>query len=319
MRIRTLLHNGDPYLQSKTRLQWLAEGRAINAAAAGEKMWTTGYCGVATTYSLPSDTHPATPEELVAMKNAALIQRRERDRKRREAQRAEQARWLAHLQYIEDRKCQLLQHVDQLKRQAQRIPLNQVICLDCETTGLRVGVDEVLQLSMIDGTGAVLINEYVKPERATEWPDAEAINWISPDMVADKPPLRVYDDQINGIFAGAGLIVGYNSDGFDLPFLRAAGITVPTNTPTFDVMLAFTPIYGEWNEKHQDYKWQKLATCASYYGYQSSGKYHNSLEDAQATLWCFTEMTKGVTRDANSAARDPERDRSLCDESEPAL
>ena len=36
--------------------------------------------------------------------------------------------------------------------------MRDLIVLDFETTGLDAGVDEVLQVSMVDGAGAVLIN-----------------------------------------------------------------------------------------------------------------------------------------------------------------
>lgn len=38
-----------------------------------------------------------------------------------------------------------------------------IICLDTETTGLNHYDDEILQLSIIDGSGAILFSEYVKP------------------------------------------------------------------------------------------------------------------------------------------------------------
>lgn len=48
-----------------------------------------------------------------------------------------------------------------------------IICLDAETTGLNLYDDEILQLSIIDGSGAILFSEYVKPVRHERWTDAE--------------------------------------------------------------------------------------------------------------------------------------------------
>ena len=56
----------------------------------------------------------------------------------------------------------------------------------------------------------------------------------------------------------------------------------------YDVMLEFAPIYGEWSSYHESYKWQKLTTCAKYYGYEF--KAHDSLEDVKATLFCYKKM-----------------------------
>lgn len=60
-----------------------------------------------------------------------------------------------------------------------------IICLDAETTGLNLYDDEILQLSIIDGSGAILFSEYVKPVRHERWTDAEKVNHISPSMVKE--------------------------------------------------------------------------------------------------------------------------------------
>lgn len=169
------------------------------------------------------------------------------------------------------------------------VPNERVLCFDVETTGLS-SYDEILQLSIIDGAGRVLFNEYIKPCNHTAWEQAESINGISPSMVVDKPTLEAYRDSLNAIFANAELIVGYNSISFDNGFLERAGIVIPETALQYDVMIEFAPIYGDWNEKYGDYKWQKLSTCASYYGYHGEGSFHDSLEDVRATLHCFRCM-----------------------------
>ena len=60
------------------------------------------------------------------------------------------------------------------------------LIFDTETTGLDPMRDEILQLSIIDENEDVLFNDYLKPTRKTEWPDAERINHISYMMVKDK-------------------------------------------------------------------------------------------------------------------------------------
>lgn len=58
-----------------------------------------------------------------------------------------------------------------------------IICLDCETTGLDPTEDEILSLSIVDWDGNVLLDRRYKPERKTEWPDAQRVNGISPRAV----------------------------------------------------------------------------------------------------------------------------------------
>lgn len=53
-------------------------------------------------------------------------------------------------------------------------------------------------------------------------------------------------------------------------------------------MLAFAPIYGDYNKRYGNYKWQSLSTCANYYNYEFNA--HNSLEDTKATLYCYQKI-----------------------------
>ena len=41
---------------------------------------------------------------------------------------------------------------------------------------------------------------------------------------------------------------------------------------------------------YNEYRYQKLETCAAYFKYNWTGSAHNSLEDAKATLYCFKKI-----------------------------
>ena len=77
--------------------------------------------------------------------------------------------------------------------------MSKVIVIDTETTGLQAGVDEILQLSIIDGDGNTLYDKYFKPEYQTSWEEAEAVNGISPQDVADCPSFKSEIETINNI------------------------------------------------------------------------------------------------------------------------
>lgn len=168
---------------------------------------------------------------------------------------------------------------------------SKIICIDIETTGLDRNNDEILQVSIINGRGKTLYNSYIKPDYTTEWKEAEAINKISWDCVKFAPGILTEKRRIDKILRKAGLIIGYNHKGFDLPFLAAKGIDTAVKAKIYDVMLEFAYIAGEYNEKHNSYKWKPLTYCAKYYGY-TDYKAHDALEDVRATLHCYYAMKR---------------------------
>lgn len=175
------------------------------------------------------------------------------------------------------------------------IDLNNIVVFDCETTGLDPEHDEILQLSIIDGNCNVLFSSFIKPLEKKTWEAAQAIHGISPDDVADAPAPCEVIDQIQKIFNDHKLHIAYNGC-FDKNFLYKWGIDFGSAV-YYDVMLAFAPIYGEWNDYYGEYKWQKLIKCAAYYNYEF--KAHDALEDVKATLHCFQKMMENDSSEEN--------------------
>jgi len=163
-----------------------------------------------------------------------------------------------------------------------------IICLDTETTGLSEK-DEILQLAIINGSNEVLFYDHFRPQYVKSWPKAQSIHGISPAMVENKRSIEFHRQRIQNIIQNSKIIIGYNLVKFDLRFLKRAGISVP-EIPVYDVMLEFADIYGEWHSYYENNKWQKLVTCAKYYGYPNLDNLHDSLEDVKATLYCYRCM-----------------------------
>ena len=178
-----------------------------------------------------------------------------------------------------------------LKYWVKITPNYRIIVLDTETTGLGPD-DEILQFSAMYFDWKEALNIYIKPSHTDQWDEAMAINHITPEMVEKCPKMSKAKKKIEALLKKAEIVVGYNLD-FDLRMLKQNGVKVPAENEIIyiDIMKPFAKIYGEWSNYFDDYKWQKLKTCARYYGYRSQN-WHDSLADARATLYCFKKMVQ---------------------------
>lgn len=131
----------------------------------------------------------------------------------------------------------------------------------------------------------------MKPYYTVDWTDAERIHGITREMVENAPYAHELITRVQEIFTAADTWIAYNGS-FDLSFLRYLGIEADENINIIDVMEDFAPLYGEWNSYYESFKWQKLSTCANYFGYEFTA--HDSMEDVKATLHCYTCMEKMV-------------------------
>ena len=161
-----------------------------------------------------------------------------------------------------------------------------IVVFDTETTGLDGKTDEILQFSACDGEGKVLINTYLRPVRHTEWPEAGAVNGITPEMVADAPTLEEMSGRIKAVLESAKTLIGYNTP-FDLGFVSSF-FRPAKDVKVVDVMLDFAEAYGQKDYRHGGYKWHKLVVAANYYHYEF--KAHDSMNDVLATLFVHNQI-----------------------------
>lgn len=83
-----------------------------------------------------------------------------------------------------------------------------VLFFDLELTGV-YDHDEILSISITDGTGRVIMDTLVKPVRKKKWKQTEKIHGITPEMVQDAPTLEELTPAIKEIFAAADILVAY--------------------------------------------------------------------------------------------------------------
>ena len=168
-----------------------------------------------------------------------------------------------------------------------------VIVLDTETTGLHpfgsaTHLEEepadMLQLSIIDAKdGSRIYDQYYWPKHSRAWPQAEAVNHISPAMVRDMPSFVQEREIVQEILDKARVIIGYNIS-FDLGFLEAAGCNYSRTKYLIDVMDDYAAHVHDKPDWAEDWTWQKLTEAAEQTHYQWAGEAHNSLQDCLATL-----------------------------------
>lgn len=279
----------------KTERQWALTGYLPISDDCGKRLrpsrMSTGAIDSQPRYLLPEEVRVADSEELAAYfkpereRNAArAAERRAKHRLEREKEK-EQERLSRAMNEREKKVNSIAQSVE--------LPATTSggIVIDTETTGLYPVEDEILQLSIINENGETLFDSYFRPLHSS-WGAAQAVNNISPEMVSAAPSIADKAAEIQRIINSADTIIGYNTQ-FDLDFIAASGLIIPEQVKIVDVMTAFAEIYGEVSDYFGGYKWQKLITCAEYYGFDWNSiamSAHNSLADCFATLHCYKKI-----------------------------
>ena len=83
-----------------------------------------------------------------------------------------------------------------------------VLFFDLELTGV-YDHDEILSISIVDGTGEVIMDTLVRPAHKKKWKRTEKIHGITPDMVIDAPTLVELTPKLKEIFAEADILIAY--------------------------------------------------------------------------------------------------------------
>lgn len=272
-----------PKEELQTARQWAKQGYVVDRPtenhARGAYLWTNANCGKKCLYYFSDEVRKGSEDELRAFFAPEKEKRKALAKKAREKEIREKKRRNIFKAIIEEVK-------PRYSKTAK------VIVIDAETTGLNCTNDELLQVSIISEEREVLYNSYLRPLYNTVWREAEKTNGITPDMVKDSPTVLTECVELNNILSQADVIIGYNHKEFDLEFLANIGCKIKDTAVIIDLMPIFSEIYGEWSEYYDDYKWQKLTTCAEHYGYDWQGKPHDSLADCFATLYCYEKMQK---------------------------
>lgn len=294
----------------KTANQWKKLGFVLKDGVTGVER--SQQFGSRYTYYTENDVRPLTEEEKLQLKEKAREERR--------LHRILLKAYKDYEKYPEDSKIKLPLYFDERFYKNRYLPFKEkqkevkelieealqkeavpcsnpshMIVIDIETTGYEYR-DDVLQVSVIDGDGRILLNSYVKPYYNSHWFLGEGLHYIYPEMVKDAPELHELIPQLKGILDSCDMMIGYNTP-FVTSFLKFLNYS---DKKEEDVMEDFAPIYGEWMPSLESHKWQTLGTCADYYGYDwnsTEDSVSGSLRDCYAILHCYRclkEQTKTI-------------------------
>lgn len=154
-----------------------------------------------------------------------------------------------------------------------------VVFLDTETTGLDQRA-EIIEMSIVDGQGNVLLDTLVRPRSAIP-PDAMAVHGISDRMVRDAPDWSDVFPELERAIQGRRVVV-YNAP-FDFRMVQQMNALHRIQcgfTGWECAMQQFSSFAGVWHERYGNYRWHRLDDAVARFGHAPGG--HRALADAHA-------------------------------------
>ncbi|MCG3461562.1 3'-5' exonuclease [Xenorhabdus bovienii] len=179
---------------------------------------------------------------------------------------------------------------------AEQLLKEDIVILDTETTGLKSD-DEIIEISIINTYGDVLLDTLIKPQKKIPL-DAIKIHGITNEDVQNAPTWSEIYKKYKEIVKGKTVII-YNKS-YDIRIIRQTCKKYELPTPRIKsecAMLLYAKYYGEINERTGDYKWHKLTDAVYNNNIQVIGEAHRALTDTQMTLELMKHM---AYRDCNA-------------------
>ena len=194
---------------------------------------------------------------------------------------------------------------------AQKYVSSDPLFLDTETTGLSE-MDEVCEIAIINLAGEILISTLVRPTRLIA--DATSrIHGITNEMVANAPTFGDLLPRLEQVLRGRTVLV-YNKE-FDVEKLARSAeangcqldawwraLPVDPNVPAGHAqefmtswhcaMELYAQFYGDWNDYHGNYRWQRLTNAALQCGIDLPLGVHRAQMDAELTRRVVLHMAE---------------------------
>lgn len=154
-----------------------------------------------------------------------------------------------------------MKSIDEFREMIRR---NNFVVLDTENTGLYYPA-EIVNIGVLHWTGEVLVDTLVRPVHPIP-PEATAVHGITDQMVAGAPLWRTVRPQVIEALAGGDLVI-YNAN-YDLQLLSWTDTLngIKEHSPwqlsgAYCAMEWYAEKFGEWDDYHGNYRWQKLTVA----------------------------------------------------------
>lgn len=183
------------------------------------------------------------------------------------------------------------------------------LILDTETTGLS-NMDQICEIAVVDLAGAVLINSLVKPTKLIPHSTSE-IHGITNEAVTESPTFRDLLPELDRVLRDRTVLI-YNAE-YDQNMLWSSakhhGIEFTAGdhhwwsykddagmpySSWHDVMEIYAAYYGEWNEYHKSYRWQRLSTALRQCKLELPEGIHRAHADAEMTRRLVLHMASDL-------------------------
>jgi DNA polymerase III subunit epsilon len=141
---------------------------------------------------------------------------------------------------------------------ARQVIAQKPVYLDTETTGLEK-TDEIIEITIIDDEGVVLLNSLVRPSQPSKQAAFEK-HQITPEMLQGAPVWPILWQQIRPLLLGK-TIVAYNSD-FDHRLMQQSHARYQQpwkdRLVFFDLLKLYGQYRGEWDSYRKSWRYYKL-------------------------------------------------------------
>ena len=174
---------------------------------------------------------------------------------------------------------------------AQSIVSQPFLLLDTETTGLHPSWDRIVEIAVVDETGAILLNTLINPDKHIP-AEVIGIHGITNEMVRGKPRFTDILPELEDILAGKPIVI-YNV-GFDRPFLARGGVKVEKHE-FHCAMLMYSQFFGNWSDYYKNWKRQSLQAACSHCRIEEMNM-HRAAADCEATRQVVHYMAKATVK-----------------------